>query len=58
MEKFVINKSKDGQYYFVLMAKNNKIIAMSEMYIAKQSCINGIESVKENAKIAKIVDLT
>jgi len=31
-EKFEIKKSKDGQYYFNLIAPNNEIIATSEMY--------------------------
>ena len=57
-EKFEINKSKDGQYYFNLIAPNNEIIATSEMYTTKQSCKNGIESVKENAPTARIQDNT
>lgn len=58
MERFEIKKSQDGQFYFTLIAPNNEIIATSEMYTTKQSCQNGIESVKENAPTAIIDDKT
>ena len=58
MERFEINRAKDGQYYFTLIAPNNEIIATSEMYTTKQSCQNGIESVKENAPTARVDDKT
>ncbi len=47
--KFVIDNAKDGQFYFNLKAGNGEIILTSEMYKAKASCINGIESVRKNA---------
>lgn len=56
--KFVIKKSSNDQYYFVLKAGNGQVIATSEMYVNKQGCKNGIESVKKNAPIAKVIDLT
>lgn len=55
---FEINKSSDGQYYFLLKAGNGKTIATSEMYTTKDSCKNGIQSVKDNASTAEIKDLT
>ena len=45
---FKIKKSKDGQFYFVLKAPNNKVIAQSETYQTFEGCWNGIYSVKEN----------
>lgn len=42
---FFIDKSKSGQWYFVLKAGNGEIIATSEMYNSKQACYNGIDSV-------------
>ena len=57
-ERFEIKKSVDEQFYFVLIAPNNEIIATSEMYTTKQNCINGIESVKENAPSADTQDKT
>ena len=51
---FQIRVSKDGQFYFVLKAANGEIIATSEMYESKQSCLKGIASVRANAPIAGI----
>lgn len=56
LPRFEIRKSHDGQYYFVLFAKNGKIIATSEMYENKSGCITGINSVKENAPVAETID--
>lgn len=47
--KFEIKKAKDGEFYFHLKAGNGEIILASEMYKAKTSAENGIESVKKNA---------
>ena len=55
--KFEIKKSS-GQYHFVLKAGNGEIIAQSERYTTKVSAKNGIESVRENAPKAEVVDLT
>ena len=49
--KFVIKKSSDGQFRFNLKAGNGEIILTSELYKAKASAVNGIESVKKNALI-------
>lgn len=56
--KFEVKTQKDGQFYFVLKAGNGEIIAKSEAYKAKASCMNGIESVKNNAPTATIDDTT
>lgn len=56
--KFEISKSKNDKYYFNLKAGNGEVIATSEMYSAKASCQNGIDSVKTNAPGAEVVDLT
>lgn len=52
--KFEIYEDKAGEFRFRLKAKNGEVIAVSEGYKAKASCINGIESVKENAPEAEI----
>jgi len=49
--KFVIKKSSDGQFRFNLKAGNGEIILTSELYKAKASALNGIESVKKNAPL-------
>jgi uncharacterized protein len=50
---FEIKKAKDGQTFFHLKAANGQIILASEMYKAKESAVNGIESVKKNAPHAE-----
>ena len=47
-----------GKFRFHLKAGNGQIIAVSQSYGAKESAIKGIDSIKKNAPIAKIADLT
>jgi uncharacterized protein YegP (UPF0339 family) len=47
---------KAGQFRFRLKAANGEIVAVSEGYTSKEACVKGIESVKKNAPIAKIVE--
>jgi len=48
--KFVIKTAQNGQFHFNLRARNGEIIlTASETYTTKQSCLDGIYSVKENA---------
>jgi len=49
-------KDKAGKFRFRLKAPNGEVIATSEAYTTKQGCVNGIESVKKNAPIAKVVE--
>ncbi|MBK9284879.1 MAG: YegP family protein [Sphingobacteriaceae bacterium] len=49
--KFEIITGKNEQFYFHLKAENGEIILASEAYTSKQSCQNGIESVRHNASI-------
>ena len=56
--RFEILLSKDNQFYFVLKARNGETIAISEMYLSKQMCRKGINSVRRNAIIARIDDKT
>lgn len=52
--KFEVYADKKGELRFRLKAKNGEIIAVSEGYTAKASCLNGIESVRKNAADAVI----
>ncbi|MBN2873871.1 MAG: YegP family protein [Spirochaetales bacterium] len=52
--KFEYYEDKKGKFRFRLKAGNGQIIAVSEAYESKDSCINGIESVKKNAPDAPI----
>ena len=45
-----------GKFRFRLKAANGEIIAVSEAYSSKDACVNGIDSVKKNAAIAKVVE--
>lgn len=47
--KYELKKSSNDQYFFNLKAGNGEIILTSEMYKAKASAENGINSVKENS---------
>ncbi|AGA69002.1 hypothetical protein Desdi_1509 [Desulfitobacterium dichloroeliminans LMG P-21439] len=50
--KFEMYEDKAGEFRFRLKARNGEIIATSEGYKAKASCLNGIESVRKNAPVA------
>ncbi len=54
--KFEMYEDNAGEYRFRLKARNGEIIAVSEGYSAKASCLNGIESVAKNAPEAEIVE--
>ncbi len=54
--KFELYEDKAGEFRFRLKAGNGQVIATSEGYSAKASALNGIESVKENAPDAEIVN--
>ena len=49
--KFALTKTGSGQFAFNLKAGNGETILTSELYKAKASAQNGIESVKVNASI-------
>ena len=47
--KFVLKKTKAGNFVFNLVASNGQNILSSESYKSKRSALNGIESVRKNA---------
>ncbi|MBC5994027.1 YegP family protein [Pontibacter cellulosilyticus] len=48
--KFQVFKStSNNQYYYRLRSRNGEIILNGEGYTTKQSCLNGIASVRTNA---------
>ena len=55
--KFEVYTDKAGEYRFRLKATNGQVIAVSEGYKAKASCVNGIESVKKNAPDAPVEEV-
>ena len=46
--KFEVYTDKAGEFRFRLKARNGEIIAVSEGYTRRSSCLNGIESVRKN----------
>ena len=57
MGKFVVKETKTG-IKFDLKATNGQVIASSEVYKSKASCLKGINSVATNAPIANLEDQT
>ncbi len=57
MGKYVVKKTGTG-IKFDLKAGNGEVIANSEVYKSKASCMGGIASVKKNAPIAAVEDQT
>lgn len=53
--KFEIYLDGDDQWRFRLKASNGRIIAASEGYKEKRSCISGVMSVKKHAPTAWVV---
>ena len=45
--KFEIKKSKNGQFYFNLLARNNKVVATSEMYTRKENALKTARLIAE-----------
>jgi len=56
--KFEINRDVAGEFRFKLVAINGETIAISEGYTTKESALNGIASVRQNAALAVIDDTT
>ncbi len=54
--KFEMYEDKAGEFRFRLKARNGEVIAVSEGYTTKASCLNGIESVRKNAPEAEVVE--
>lgn len=54
--RFDRKESSNGKFFFNLKAANSQIIGKSEMYEAKASMENGIESVKKNAPKASVAE--
>lgn len=46
---YEVSQANDGQFRFVLKAGNGEVILTSELYKAKASAHNGIESIQKNS---------
>lgn len=47
--KYEIYKNLSGEFHFRLKSANGEIIAISESYTSKASCLKGIRSIGKNA---------
>jgi uncharacterized protein YegP (UPF0339 family) len=56
--RFKILIADDGQFWWHLQAKNNKIVCSSQMFPTKEACIKGARWAKKKARKAKILDYT
>jgi uncharacterized protein YegP (UPF0339 family) len=54
--KFVVKRGRGGKTRFVLLASNGRVVATSETYESKESCLKGIAAVKRLAADAAVVD--
>lgn len=54
--KFAVRKNKRGELFWQLVGGNGEVMAVSEGMSRKQSCLSSIESVKNNAGGADVVD--
>ena len=57
MGKFVVRNTATG-IKFDLKATNGQVIATSEVYKSKASCLAGVKSVSKNAPVANVEDQT
>jgi uncharacterized protein YegP (UPF0339 family) len=56
--KFVITRGRTGEFRFSLVGRKGQIVATSETYTTKASCLNGIKAMKTLAADADIEDQT
>ncbi|WP_321418711.1 DUF1508 domain-containing protein [uncultured Methanomethylovorans sp.] len=57
ISKFEVFTDNTGRYSFRLRARNGEIIATGQTYTSKTGCLKGIESVRKNAPVAKVVEM-
>ena len=54
---FEVYQDGAGEYRFRMKAANNQVIAVSEGYKSKESCLNVIESVQESSQKAEVKEV-
>ncbi len=53
--KYEVYKDTTGEFHFRLKSASGEIIAVSESYTTKSSCLKGIRSIGKNAPDGKII---
>jgi len=56
--EFEIKKNSAGKHFWHFKSGNGEIVAVSEAYESKQGAMNGINSIKRDARDAPIHDIT
>lgn len=56
--RYEIKNTEDGQFHFVLIAPNGKVILQSETYTAKQNANKGILAIRKYAETLNVLDKT
>lgn len=57
---FVLRKSSNDQYYFVIKSNNHEVVATSETWFSKESAMEIINSIKNelNKATCIVIDMT
>ena len=55
--RFELYRDRSGKYRFRLRSRNGKIIAVSDSYVTRSGCRDGIESVRLNGPDASVETL-
>jgi uncharacterized protein YegP (UPF0339 family)/menaquinone-dependent protoporphyrinogen IX oxidase len=55
---FEVHCDANGKFRFHLKAANGEIIAQSQAYGSKEAAMKGIASIKKNAPVAEVIDLS
>jgi uncharacterized protein YegP (UPF0339 family) len=56
LEQYEVREADNGEFYFVLKAKNHEIIGVSELYVSKSNANRGLETVAELIGSEKVAD--
>ena len=56
--KYVIKKGSTGKFRFSLLSTNGQVVATSQAYNSKATCMNGVRSVQKLAADAVVEDQT
>ncbi len=56
LEQYEIREASNGEFYFVLKAKNHEIIGVSETYVSKSNAVRGMETVASLIASEKVAE--
>ncbi len=56
--KFVVKQGSTGKFRFSLVSTNGQVVATSQTYATKATCMNGVRSVRKLAADAGLEDQT